>query len=120
MKRVKLVSQFWNEMKKANYDSIRQYFQEEATISWPNTKEYFTVEEFIRVNKMYPGEWEIEVCVIEETLDSVFSTVHIKSKSGQTNVYANSQFRFHKGLISLLTEYFSDSADIPSWRRSIN
>ncbi len=106
-------------MKSGRYEKLRPLFHEDSSIVWPNTKEVFSVSEYIKVNESYPGRWDIDVYVIEETSDSVFSTVHIKSKTDQTNLYANSQFRFHEGLISLLTEYFSDSADIPAWRKSI-
>ena len=38
----------WNDMDKQNWSNIGTYFEDHAVINWNNTKERFTVEDFIR------------------------------------------------------------------------
>ena len=42
-------------------DEIREYFHPDAYVNWHCSNEHFTVEEFIRANCEYPGDWDGEV-----------------------------------------------------------
>jgi len=55
------VKAFWNAILRQDADEIREYFNPDAWVNWHNTNEHFTVEEFIRANCEYPGEWDGKV-----------------------------------------------------------
>ena len=57
----KLIKDYWKDVLQQKSDAMRQYFEEYATINWHNSNESFTVEEFIRANCEYPGEWSGEI-----------------------------------------------------------
>ena len=46
-------------------ESLREYFDENAKILWYETNEQFTVEEYIKINCEYPGNWIGKVNRIE-------------------------------------------------------
>jgi len=56
MNRKKIVTTFWNEMKSGRYEKLRPLFHEDSSIVWPNTKEVFSVSEYIKVNESYPED----------------------------------------------------------------
>lgn len=49
---------FWDAVLKQDADRMRAYFCRDAYINWHCTDEQFTVEEYIRANCEYPGEWD--------------------------------------------------------------
>ena len=55
------IQKFWDAVLRQDADSIRECFHPDAWVNWHNTNEHFTVEEFIRANCEYPGEWDGEV-----------------------------------------------------------
>ena len=74
------VTEFWKAVVQQNPDKIRKYFKETATIRWYNTNEEFTLDEFIRANCEYPGEWEGEVERIEEIEDPLMQKIRYLDK----------------------------------------
>lgn len=57
---------FWKAVLAQDADAIREYFAEDAVINWHCTNERFTVEEYLRANCEYPGEWDGEIERIEQ------------------------------------------------------
>lgn len=55
------IQQFWSDVLAQRADEIREYFQADAYVNWHCSNEHFTVEEFIRANCEYPGDWDGEV-----------------------------------------------------------
>lgn len=41
--------------------ALRAFFHEDAWVNWPCTNEHFTLEEYIRANCEYPGDWDGEL-----------------------------------------------------------
>ena len=52
------VQQFWSDVLAQRADEIREYFHADAYVIWHCSNEHFTVEEFIRANCEYPGDWD--------------------------------------------------------------
>lgn len=71
----------WNDMDKQNWNNIHIYFDDGAVINWYNTNERFSVEEFIRVNAEYPGDWNIEIERLECMANLVISVVKVQLKT---------------------------------------
>jgi hypothetical protein len=98
------------------WENLYTYFNEEAEINWVNTNEKFTVQEFVRLNSEYPGDWRIELQRMEATDSSVVSVVKVKLKDQEVSVHGVSFFEFSHGKIVLLTEYWGDDTVPPQWR----
>lgn len=110
------VIEFWKSIVQQNPDEIRRYFKETATIRWHNTNEEFTLDEFIRVNCEYPGEWNGEVERIEEIEDIIITVTRVFSTDNSVSVHVTSFFRMEDGKIVSMDEYWSDDGEAPEWR----
>ncbi|MDF2544854.1 MAG: hypothetical protein K0S47_4572 [Herbinix sp.] len=110
------VISLWNDIDKQNWDNTHTYFEDDATINWNNTNERFNVEEFIRANCEYPGDWSIKVERLECIESLVISVVKVKLKNDDVFFHATSFFEFNNGKIKLLNEYWGDDGQAPQWR----
>lgn len=68
---------FWNVTLKQDAHAMRQYFHPEAQINWHCTNERFTLEEYIRANCEYPGEWAGEIERVEYVEDLAITAVRV-------------------------------------------
>lgn len=116
MKYKEQVIALWNDMDKQNWDNISKYFDDEATINWNNTNERFSVQEFVRVNSEYPGDWNINIERLECIDSLVISVVKVQLKNEDISVHATSFFEFNNDKIKLLNEYWGDDGKAPQWR----
>lgn len=112
------VLQFWNDIHIQNWDGLLPYFQPDAVIRWHNTNEQFTVEEYIRANAEYPGDWQIEAERVECKDDLVISAVRVYCEG--VSAHATSFFVFREGKIASLDEYWSVNENAPEWRRELH
>ena len=67
------VKQFWHDVLRQDAVAIRAWFAEDAYVNWHCTNEHFTVNEFIRANCEYPGDWDGTVERVE-VLDDLYIT----------------------------------------------
>ena len=49
---------FWDAVLRQDAGRLREYFCKDAYVNWHCTNEHFNVEEYIRANCEYPGEWD--------------------------------------------------------------
>jgi len=110
------VESFWKDMNHHEWERLQSYFHTDAKISWPNTDEIFTVEDYLRVNRLYPGQWKLTLEDVQMTERNIVSIVLIQNKELFQSLRAVTFFRFESGLIVSLTEYFADDAKAPKWR----
>ena len=108
------VRQLWNDMDTQNWDNLPAYFHDDAKISWPNTDEEFTVDEFVRVNREYPGKWAIRVERLIEAGNTIVSVVKVEAPG--LSFHAVSFFDFADGKIKALDEYWGVDEEPPEWR----
>ncbi len=94
---------------------MRQYFLENAYINWHNTNEHFTVEEFIRANCEYPGQWDGEIQRLEQLGELFISVVRVWDASGQS-FHVTSFLQVRDGKIAAIDEYWGDDGPAPQWR----
>jgi hypothetical protein len=106
----------WNDMGEQNWDNIHLYFEDEAIINWNNTNERFNVEEFVRANCEYPGDWSIKIERLECIENLVISVVKVHLKDNDVSFHATSFFEFNNCKIKLLNEYWGDDGKAPQWR----
>lgn len=84
------IKAFWDAVLRQDADVIREYFHPDAWVNWHNTNEHFTVEEFIRANCEYPGEWDGEVEQIITTDTHIITATHVYNKDGSMSCHATS------------------------------
>lgn len=111
------IKDFWAAVLRQDADAIRPYFHPNAYVNWHNTNEHFTVEEFIRANCEYPGQWEGEVEQIVSAGDCIVTATHVHSTDGAVSCHAASFIRIAEGRITAMDEYWGDDGEAPQWRQ---
>lgn len=106
----------WNDIDKQNWSKLYEYFHSDAIINWNNTNEQFNVEEFVRVNSEYPGNWSIVLERLECIENLAISVVKVHLKESDFSVHATSFFEFQSGKIKTLNEYWGEDGEAPQWR----
>ncbi|MDQ0086706.1 hypothetical protein J2T12_000100 [Paenibacillus anaericanus] len=106
----------WNDIDKQNWDNLFHYFCEDAIINWNNSNESFNVEEFVRANCEYPGDWAITIERLEALDNLVVSVVKVELNNSVISFRATSFFEFMEDRIVLLNEYWGDNTKPPQWR----
>lgn len=110
------VISLWNDMDNQNWKGVYKYFHDDSVINWNNTNERFNINEFVRVNSEYPGDWNIEVERLECIENLVISVVKVTLEKGKLSFHAVSFFEFSGDKIRLLNEYWGDDGEAPQWR----
>lgn len=114
------IENFWSAVLKQDAKAIREYFHEEAFVNWHCTNEHFTVEEFIRANCEYPGEWDGEIERTELADDLIITVTHVCSKDKALSFHVTSFIKILEDKILALDEYWGDDGPAPQWRLAMN
>lgn len=113
------IIKFWRSVLAQNREEIRQFFHDDAHISWHCSNERFTVEEFIRANCDYPGNWDGEVERIEQMGDLTISVTHVYPADRSLSFHVVSFLAIRDEKIISLDEYWSDDGPAPQWRQEL-
>lgn len=111
------IKEFWASVLGQDADAIRAYFHPNATVKWHNTNECFTVEEFIRANCEYPGEWDGKVERLIVMREQIITVTHVYSRDRLLSFHATSFIRIKDGKIAEMDEYWGDDGEPPQWRK---
>lgn len=111
-----VVKDFWMAVLAQNEAAIRSFFHENAYVNWHCTNERFTVDEFVRVNCEYPGEWAGEVERQETLGDLMITVTHVYAKDGRQSFHAVSFIKTEGDKILSIDEYWGDDGMAPLWR----
>lgn len=114
------INEFWKAILAQNADEIRTYFHPNAYVNWHCTNERFTVEEFIRANCEYPGNWDGVVERVIETGDTLVSVARVYPTDNTASFHVTSFIRLNNDLIDSMDEYWADDGDAPVWRQDMN
>lgn len=112
------VRALWADMARRKWDALPSHFVPDALISWPNTGERFTAEEFRVLNAAYPGHWDITVERLETMPLLAISVVRVRSEDRRMSFHAVSFFELEGDRIRKLTEYWGKDGPPPQWRRT--
>lgn len=117
----KLVTELWLCMNDQKWGELERFFTPDATIYWPNTREKFTVEDFILANSRYPGDWKIDIQRLEETGNTVISVVKVSMADAEVSFHAVSFFEFSevRQRIQRAYEYWGEDGEPPEWRKKL-
>jgi len=112
------VDKFISDVATQNADELRKHFDPNAAIFWHDSNEQLAVEEYIRANCEYPGQWSGEVRRVEIVDGGIVIVARISSS--ESVHFATSFLRLADGKITQLDEYYSDCGDAPEWRKEMN
>ncbi len=121
--REKIIKQFWEAFAETDFDLAASYMSDDAIVVWSNTEETFNRDEFISLQKKYPGEHQIileKVISAESSTNIIISIVKVISKFSENEIksfYAISLFEFKDDIIIKITEYWGDISEPPDWRK---
>lgn len=110
------IHDFWHSVLGQDENAIRAYFHDNAYVNWHCTNEHFTVDEFIRANCEYPGEWDGEVERCEMLGDLMITATHVYPKDRSVSFHVVSFIRLENGKITAIDEYWGDDGEAPQWR----
>lgn len=110
------VRAFWKAVLQQNADKIRPYFKETAYVNWHCTNEHFTVDEFIRANCEYPGQWDGVVERIEERGNVTITVTRVYTADRSLSFHVVSFIQTEGGQIVSIDEYWGDDGIAPQWR----
>ena len=113
------VERYWQAVLRKDAAAIRESFHPQARIYWHNSDECFTVEDFIRANCQYPGDWAGRVKRIERLDGLVVTVTQVWAQGGDPSLHAVSFFELSQGKILRLDEYWGDDGPAPQWRRAL-
>lgn len=109
--------EYWDAVLRQDGDAIRAYFHPDAWVNWHNTNEHFMLEEFIRANCEYPGDWDGQVEKILSVGSQVITVTHVFSRDGKLSFHVVSFLRVTDGRIRSIEEYWGDDGLPPQWRQ---
>ncbi len=110
------IEQFWADVLRQDAQAIRPYFHENAYVNWHCTNEHFTVEEFIRANCEYPGQWAGEIERKHCFGDLIVTAVRVYPKDRSQFFHVTSFIKLKDGKILSVDEYWGDDGAAPQWR----
>lgn len=114
------INAFWNDVLAQDREKLPAYFCEDARICWHCTNEEFTVDEYIRANCDYPGDWDGKVERVVNTGQLIISVVKVYPKDASASFHVTSFAEVKGGKIIALDEYWADDGEVPRWRQAMN
>lgn len=97
--------------------AMRTYFRPDADINWHNTNEHFTVEEYLRANCEYPGDWTGEIERVVYAQNTIAAAIHVTSTDHTISCHCTSFIQLDGDKIARMDEYWGDDGDVPQWRK---
>lgn len=113
------IQQFWSAVLAQRADDIRAFFHPAAYVNWHCSNEHFTVEEFIRANCEYPGDWDGEVERVVVAGEQIVTATRVYPKDRSAFFHVTSFIQIKDGKITSMDEYWADDAEPPLWRKDM-
>jgi hypothetical protein len=116
MKTCELVTKFWNYFSNQEWEKAKELLDQDFIATWPQSRERILgPENFINVNRHYPGNHKIEIKQLFEIENKIITTVWMEADTGQ-KTFANSFFEIKNNKIISVTEYWAEPYVAPKWR----
>lgn len=118
------IKKYWEVTLNQDAIEMKKYFHSDAKVRWHNTKEVFLVDEFIKVNCEYPGEWEGIIKKVEYVGDkkskvyTIVTVVNVFSKDKKISHHVTSFIKIVEDKIFEIDEYWGEDGEIPEWRKN--
>lgn len=114
------IEQFWKATLAQDAAQMRAFFCRDGHVNWPCTNERFTVEEFIRANCEYPGDWDGRVERVERLDDGIVTVTRVYPKDRTASFHVTSFFQIRDSKIQSLDEYWAEDGEAPDWRKRMH
>ncbi|MDB1144729.1 MAG: hypothetical protein KGV48_000120 [Alcaligenaceae bacterium] len=114
------IKAYWDAIVKQDDSQIRPFFSQEASIHWHNTDEHFSVDEFIKVNCTYPGQWDYEIKHSKQLDHLLITAVRVFDNTQHHSFHVVSFIQTQNDKITLMDEYWGEDGEIPQWRQALN
>lgn len=115
-KNVDLVKSFWQLFSEQKWDQAQALLHSEFVADWPQSRERMHgAQNFIDVNRYYPGNHKIQIVHAYGIGGMVVTTVWIEADTGQ-KTFANSYFQIKDEKIFRAEEYWAAPYEAPEWR----
>ncbi|WFR58378.1 nuclear transport factor 2 family protein [Anaerocolumna sp. AGMB13025] len=114
------ITDFWNAVLKQEPEKLRTFFKDTAYVNWHCTNEHFTVEEYIRANCEYPGEWDGTIERTEEIGNLLITAVKVFTTDKELSFHVVSFMEIEDDKIIAMNEYWGDDGKAPQWRLEKN
>lgn len=114
-----MLAALWQAIARQDAAAMRAFFAPGVVICWHNTNERFTLEEYLRANCEYPGEWRGKLERVEAFEGGAVSVAHVWAAQGDISVHAASFYRIENGKIARMDEYWGDDGEPPAWRQAL-
>lgn len=114
----RVVELLWELFEARQWDEAGRLLHEDLVAEWPHSGERILGREnFLAVNRSYPGRWTIQVRRVVAEGGRVVSEVMVEHDE-QGSVFAASFFELRDARIARITEYWVDAyaEDPPEWR----
>ena len=111
------VNAFFRAVWDQDAQALSDFFAPGAYVNWHCTNERFTVEEFIRANCEYPGQWDGELERTEVLGELTIAAARVYAKDQGPSFHCVSFIRVREEKITSLDEYWGDDGPVPQWRR---
>lgn len=111
------IENFWKFTLSQNREKMRDFFETNAEIYWYNTNEKFSLEEYLKVNCEYPGNWKGKIEKFEIVDKKIMTIVFVSSLDEKIKCRVISFIQLNEvNKIIKLEEYWSDISLPPQWR----
>lgn len=114
------IQAFYRAVIEQNADALKPFFHEDAWVDWPCTNEHFTVEEYIRANCEYPGEWEGRIERSIQSGEELAVSAKVWPKDRSASFHSAAFIRLKDEKIASMTEYWGDDGPAPAWRQEMH
>lgn len=106
------VSALWRLFDQRRFEDTRSLLADDFVADWPQTRERIPgPENFIQLNRAYPGQWRCHLKDIVAAGDRVATEVDITD--GERIVHATSFFTLRDDRIVAVREFFADTGEPP-------
>jgi hypothetical protein len=114
------IIEFWNTVLKQDPKKLKTFFKDTAYVNWHCTNEHFTVEEYIRANCEYPGNWDGTIERTEKIGNLIITAVNVFTADKELSFHVVSFMEIEDDKIIAMNEYWGDDGKAPQWRLEKN
>ena len=112
-----LIRSLWQLFSEQKWDESKNLFHPQFVAEWPQSRERFlSADDFVEMNRAYPGNHTIEVLNIVVSGNEVVSAVYIHADTGQ-KAFATTFFLVEDGKIKKATEFWGEPYPAPESRK---
>ena len=113
------IDRFFKTVLSQDAEELRKLFQKNAVIKWHCSNEVFTLDEYIKANCEYPGNWNGEIERIEENANTIILACRVFPRDNSESFHVVSFIHLKDDLIIEMDEYWSDDGIAPEWRKKM-